>query len=103
VTNSTGQARGPKYLPVWLLQLFVLGFLASRLVFDVMVNPMGDESYYWMWGQHLDWSYFDHPPLHAWLQGAIAAIFGWSNLSLRLLTWFSLAGSLAIIALLAKR
>ena len=103
MTSSIGPLRLPKYLPVWLLQLFVFGFLASRLVFDVMVNPMGDEAYYWMWGQHLDWSYFDHPPLHAWLQGVIASIFGWSNLSLRLLTWFSLAGSLAFVALLAKR
>ena len=27
-----------------------------------------DEAYYWMWGQHLSWSYFDHPPLDGWLQ-----------------------------------
>jgi 4-amino-4-deoxy-L-arabinose transferase-like glycosyltransferase len=83
--------------PRWkivLLQLVVLYLLALRLWFDLVVTPMGDEAYYWMWGQHLSWSYFDHPPLHGWLQGLVAAIFGWSNLSVRLLTWLTLGGSL---------
>ena len=26
-----------------------------------------DEAYYWMWGQHPALSYYDHPPLNAWL------------------------------------
>jgi 4-amino-4-deoxy-L-arabinose transferase-like glycosyltransferase len=26
-----------------------------------------DEAYYWMWSRHLDWGYFDQPPLIAWL------------------------------------
>src|SRR6185312_4811357 len=46
---------------------------------------------YWMWGQHLEWSYFDHPPLHAWLLHVVALAFGWSRFSARLLTWASLA------------
>ena len=25
-----------------------------------------DEAYYWLWSQHLDWGYFDHPPMVAW-------------------------------------
>ncbi len=37
-----------------------------------------------MWGQHLDWSYYDHPPLHAWVQGVITALLGRSPLALRL-------------------
>jgi len=28
---------------------------------------MGDEAYYWSWSRHLDLSYFDHPPMIAWL------------------------------------
>lgn len=28
---------------------------------------MGDEAYYWAWSRHLDLSYFDHPPMIAWL------------------------------------
>lgn len=28
---------------------------------------MGDEAYYWTWSRRLDLSYFDHPPMIAWL------------------------------------
>jgi 4-amino-4-deoxy-L-arabinose transferase-like glycosyltransferase len=49
-----------------------------------------DEAYYWQWSRHLDWGYFDHPPLVAWLMallgirptsllcglGTVAAVWG---------------------------
>ena len=92
--------------PRWklvLLQLVVLYLLALKLWFGLAVTPMGDEAYYWMWGQHLSWSYFDHPPLDGWLQGLMAAIFGWSNLSVRLLSWLTLAGTLWIFWLWSAR
>jgi 4-amino-4-deoxy-L-arabinose transferase-like glycosyltransferase len=91
--------------PRWWLVLLGLVFaylLALRLWFDLAVPPMGDEAYYWMWGQHLSWSYFDHPPLDGWLQGLNAALLGWSNLSVRLLTWLSLAGTLGVLWLWSK-
>lgn len=55
-----------------------------RLVFWFAAFPNSDEAYYWLWGQHLDWSYYDHPPLQAWVQGVFAAIFGRSSFTLRL-------------------
>lgn len=79
-----------------LLRLVFVYLIALRFWFDLSVPPMGDEAYYWMWGQHLSWSYFDHPPLDGWLQGLVAALFGWSNLSVRLLTWLTLGGTLWI-------
>jgi 4-amino-4-deoxy-L-arabinose transferase-like glycosyltransferase len=82
---------------IWPFQLVVLYVIVLRLWFDIIVNPMGDEAYYWIWGQRLQLSYFDHPPLHAWLQGLVAAIFGWSPFSLRLLTWVSFLGSLGVL------
>lgn len=92
--------------PRWKLafvQLVVVYLVGLKLWFAVGVTPMGDEAYYWMWGQHLSWSYFDHPPLNGWLQGAIASIFGWSNLSVRLLTLATLGGTLWIFWLWARR
>ena len=53
--------------PVRLAQAAVAVLLALRLWLSVMAPPVGDEAYYWMWGQRLGWSYLDHPPLHAWL------------------------------------
>ena len=81
----------------------VVYMLALRVWFDVTVPPMGDESYYWVWGQHLAWSYFDHPPLNAWLLSLVAPIFGWSPVSLRLLTWVSLAAIAAVVWAIARQ
>jgi len=96
----------PTVTPRWkivLLQLVVLYLLGFKIWFGLVVTPMGDEAYYWMWGQHLSWSYFDHPPLDGWLQGAVAAIFGWSNLSVRLTSWLTLIGTLWIFWLWSAR
>jgi 4-amino-4-deoxy-L-arabinose transferase-like glycosyltransferase len=96
----------PVMTPPWkivLLQLVVLYLLGLKLWFGLTVAPMGDEAYYWMWGQHLSWSYFDHPPLDGWLQGLVAAIFGWSKLSVRFLSWMTLIGTLWIFWLWSKR
>ena len=45
------------------LQGVVAIFLGLRLYANLNMDLLGDEAYYWMWGQHLSWSYFDHPPL----------------------------------------
>ncbi|RYE11381.1 MAG: hypothetical protein EOP22_00545 [Hyphomicrobiales bacterium] len=88
---------------IWIYRLVVLYFIGLRLWFDFAVNPMGDEAYYWIWGQHPQWSFFDHPPLHAWLLGIVASVLGWSPFALRILTLFTLAGSLGILWGFARR
>lgn len=85
------------------LQLVVMLFCVLRLYYDFAADLLGDEAYYWMWGQHLGWSYFDHPPLHAWLLRIASAVAGWHPFSVRLLTWLSLAGVLAIFWSWARR
>ena len=85
-----------------ILQGLVGAFLLMRLWFQLNGGVLGDEAYYWMWGQHPGWSYFDHPPLHAWLLGAVS-ILGWSPFTLRLLTWVSLAIVLAVLWAWGKR
>ena len=74
------------------LQLFVGLLLVFRLYYDFNGDLLGDEAYYWMWGQHLGWSYFDHPPLHAWLLRLVSIVAGWHMPSVRLLTWATLGG-----------
>ena len=55
----------------WLvICLAVYGLI--RIVFWLQAFPNPDEAYYWLWGQHLDWSYYDHPPLMVWLQQGIS-------------------------------
>ncbi len=71
-------------LPKGFLIFAAFVLLADRLAFHIFANPLPDETYYWLWGQHPDWSYYDHPPLQAWLQGLTAALFGDSIFALRL-------------------
>lgn len=78
------------------LQLAILVFLPMRLYFDLKVDLTSDEAYYWMWGQRPGWSYFEHPPLDAWLLGIAAAIGGWHPFVARAMTWLTLAGVLLI-------
>ena len=56
-------------LPIAILVIFAAILIVDRAVFHLFAGPLPDEAYYWLWGQHPDWSYFDHPPLQAWLQG----------------------------------
>ena len=34
----------------------------------------GDEAHYALYAYHLDWSYFDHPPLVGWLLAMVTAL-----------------------------
>ena len=54
-----------------------------RGVFWLFAPPNPDEAYYWLWGQHLDFSYYDHPPLQVWLQALIMNSLGHSLFTLR--------------------
>jgi 4-amino-4-deoxy-L-arabinose transferase-like glycosyltransferase len=88
--------------PVRLAQVAVAVLLLVKLWLSAMAPPVGDEAYYWMWGQKLGWSYLDHPPLHAWLLRAMS-VFGWNYFALRALTWVTLGATLWIFWLWAKR
>lgn len=50
---------------VWL----IVGTAVLRLIAASAVELGNDEVYYWTYSQHLEWSYFDHPPLVAvWIR-----------------------------------
>jgi 4-amino-4-deoxy-L-arabinose transferase-like glycosyltransferase len=51
-------------------------FTALRLLIMGRTGLGDAEAYYWTWSQHLDWSYFDHPPMTAWLIRLTTAIGG---------------------------
>lgn len=49
------------YFKLWLLTLFLKFGLATALPL------VADEAYYWVWSLFPQLSYFDHPPMTAWL------------------------------------
>ncbi len=44
---------------------------AARFALALGTDIYFDEAYYWQWGRHLAWGYYDHPPLIAWLIAAL--------------------------------
>ena len=46
---------------IWLIALPV------KLLVAILVPLANDEAYYWVWSHHPQLSYFDHPPMIAWL------------------------------------
>ena len=79
--------------------LATLGLTAARLWLAAWVPLGDDEGYYWVWSRHPAASYYDHPPLVAWLVALSTHTVGDSLLALRLP--FVICGTLAALALRA--
>ena len=60
------------------------------------------EAYYWTYAQHQDLSYFDHPPMVAWLIGLGTQVFGDGCFGLRFGTWLCGLGVTAFGAKLLR-
>ena len=59
----------PLPLP-WLL----LAAAAVHIALGFLLGLTGDEAHYALYGAHLDWSYYDHPPLVGWIQAPLVAL-----------------------------
>lgn len=51
------------------IQQLLVGGLVFRTIIATFLPAGFDEAYYFLYTQHLDWSYFDHPPAVAWTTG----------------------------------
>lgn len=58
-------------------------FFVLKLWYILVATPLPDEAYYWLWGQRLGLSYYDHPPLQAWVQRLSAEVLGQNLFALR--------------------
>lgn len=84
-THNTAQPVNVlEQVPLWFLGVAAAVLLVNRVGYHLFATPLPDEAYYWLWGQHPDWSYYDHPPLQAWVQGLTSWAFGASKFALRL-------------------
>lgn len=78
---------------------------ALRLVWSASLEPGNDEAYHALFPAHPDWSYFDHPPMLAWIAAAGWAVAGKSSgaWGLRLGFVALSSGSTWILARLTRR
>ncbi len=64
--------------------LLIVGLLTVlRIVGSAILPLSGDEAYYWDCSRHVDWSYFDQPPLVIWAMIPFRAVLGETALAVR--------------------
>src|SRR4051812_5658817 len=102
MAQGVGQQAGPP-LAFGLLKAVAGILLVIKLALIALPAPFMDEAYYWLWGQHPALSYYDHPPLSAWLEGLAGMLFGWNTIGLRAPVVLTLAGDIFVLALFARR
>lgn len=71
--NSTNSLLQFKLTPFQGI-VFVYGVIAVIFIFQLGLTEQ--EAYYWLWAKNPDWSYFDHPPLQAWVTAILTFLFG---------------------------
>ena len=76
--------------------------VAINAYFNSTLQLHYDESYYWVWGHNLDLSYFDHPPMIAYMM-RLCSIFGHSEFIVRLPAIICCSITIIMMFKLAKR
>ncbi|TXN38077.1 glycosyltransferase family 39 protein [Flagellimonas hymeniacidonis] len=84
----------PRLFLVLLGILFIL-----NLVQSYFTELIYDEAYYWYYAQHLDWGYFDHPPMVAFLI-KLSSFFFSGELGVRFMSCLLSVGTYLILWLL---
>jgi 4-amino-4-deoxy-L-arabinose transferase-like glycosyltransferase len=83
---------------LWLLLALTPVYLALAAV----VPPADDELYYWCWAKQLQLSYYDHPPMTAYMIRAATAVFGDTLFAIRLPAVVSTLTVLVVIGWLTR-
>lgn len=83
---------------LWLLAAVAPAYLALA----ALLPPADDEVYYWCWAQRLQLSYYDHPPMVAYMIRVATAIFGDTLFATRLPAVVSTLTALGVIGWLTR-
>jgi dolichol-phosphate mannosyltransferase len=62
-----------------------------------------EEAYHWNFGRHLDWGYYDHPPMVPWAIALGRSVLGDTPLGVRLVPLLFALGTTLLVARLARR
>ncbi|MCI0701258.1 MAG: glycosyltransferase family 39 protein [Planctomycetia bacterium] len=62
----------------------LVALFPAYLALAAVLPPLDDELYYWCWSQRLQLSYYDHPPMVAYMIRASTDLFGSSIFAVRL-------------------
>jgi dolichol-phosphate mannosyltransferase len=98
VPPSPLPARG---LPAWTTCVALAAVVRGAAVLIIPVLP--EEAYHWLYSKHAALSYYDHPPLVAWLIGLGTLLFGDTALGIRFFPWLCSIGTAAAASMTARR
>ncbi len=86
----------------WIYLFGVMGLFLFHLVVAGLAPPLPDELYYWCWSQELQLSYYDHPPLTAYLIRLATELFGKSVFAIRFPACLCNFGTLLLLGWLTR-
>jgi hypothetical protein len=87
---------------LYTTRLIIITFIVRLFIAAYTGLGIG-EAYYFRGAVHLEWSYFDQPPLFFWLSGLSIKIFGLTNLGLRFPAVLLFAGTSRLLFLIARQ
>ncbi len=88
-------------LPAWVKALVAITVV--RVVLGAITPVVPEEAYHWNYACHLDWSYYDHPPMVAWVIALGRAIFGDTPFGVRFVPILLAIGTAVVLARFAER
>ena len=83
--HSYNESLGKRSLPILAIGSVLL-LTIIRLLMAGKTELIPEESYYWTYSQHPALSYFDHPPMVAWMIALGTGLFGNTELGVRIAT-----------------
>jgi dolichol-phosphate mannosyltransferase len=87
--------------PSWVRWL--LAMIPLRIAMIPLIPILPEEAYHWNFARHLDWGYYDHPPIIAWSIAAGRLLFGDTAFGVRSVTLLYAVGTSILLARMAKR
>jgi len=82
--------------------LLLLAMSIFAIIYNIYLPAHPDETYYWQWGRHLALSYYDGPPLMAYLIRIVTTIFGISAWSIKFTAVICMTGGIYFIYRLSR-
>ena len=83
-------------------KIILLFYTLFNIIANQFINFYSDETYYWLWSKKLALSYFDHPPMVAYMI-KITTLFSDDPMFVRLSAPLMVSGTAYILYLLAKK
>jgi dolichol-phosphate mannosyltransferase len=77
--------------------------MTVQTVVAAVFPVLPEEAYHWNFARHLDWGYFDHPPMLPWSIALGRCLLGDTALGIRLVPLLFSFGTMILVARMARR